>query len=148
MKSHRICSTLVLALAALSAAQAATPTEDHGAHHPGQVAPAPPVDPKQYDQQMKAMQEMHRKMLAAKTPEERAALMKDHMKTMQDGMGMMGRMRQGMAPGGMPKDGAKGGPMQDPMAAGPDMMQRRMDMMEMMMQMMMDRQGGMPPAAK
>ena len=44
----------------------------------------------EYDQQMKTMQDMHQKMVAAKTPEERAALMKDHMRTMQDGMAMMG----------------------------------------------------------
>jgi hypothetical protein len=34
------------------------------------------------------MQDLHRKMQAAKTPEDGAALMKDHMKVMQDGMAM------------------------------------------------------------
>ena len=34
------------------------------------------------------------------------------------------------------------------MPKDPDMMARRMDMMEMMMRMMMDREGMKPPAAK
>lgn len=42
--------------------------------------------------QMKAMQQMHDKMLAAKTPEERNALIAEQMKLMQDGMNMMGGM--------------------------------------------------------
>ena len=41
------------------------------------------------DDQMKTMQEMHDKMMAAKTPEERTALMSENLKTMQDGMTMM-----------------------------------------------------------
>ena len=36
-----------------------------------------------------AMHEMHQKMAAAKTPEERQALMSEHMKAMHEGMGMM-----------------------------------------------------------
>jgi hypothetical protein len=92
---------------------------------------------------MKMMQEMHRKLAAAKTPEERAALMKDHMKTMQDGMAMMGRMRGGMIGGGMGAGDGKA-----PMPMDPATMKRRMDMMEMMMQMMMDRDGVKPPAAR
>ncbi len=87
---------------------------------------------------MKMMQEMHQKMAAAKTPEERATLMKDHMQTMQDGMGMMGQMHGGMM-GGKGMDGGKG---QMPMT--PEWMKRRMDMMEMMMQMMMDREAMKP----
>jgi len=35
------------------------------------------------------MLEMHQKMLAAKTPEERAALMQEHMQLMRDHMKMM-----------------------------------------------------------
>ena len=41
---------------------------------------------------MKAMDEMHQKMMAAKTPEEKKALMAEHMNTMQEGMKMMGMM--------------------------------------------------------
>jgi hypothetical protein len=36
-----------------------------------------------------AMHEMHQKMAAAKTPQERQALMSEHMKAMHEGMGMM-----------------------------------------------------------
>jgi cytochrome c556 len=40
-----------------------------------------------------AMQDMRQKMAAAKTPEERQALMSEHMKAMHEGMGMMRGMR-------------------------------------------------------
>ncbi|MEP7313095.1 MAG: hypothetical protein ABI859_10965 [Pseudomonadota bacterium] len=78
---------------------------------------------------MQQMQAMHEKMIAAKTPAERQALMAEHMATMRMGMMTMQQM------------GAKSG--QGPL--GSEMMQMRMDMMTMMMQMMMDRQqmGGM-----
>ena len=79
---------------------------------------------------MKSMKEMHAKMMAAKTVEERQALMGEHMKTMQDGMAMMGKMK-----------GEKSG-------MSPDAMGKRMDMMEMMMQMMMDREAAHTPATK
>ena len=79
---------------------------------------------------MQQMQAMHEKMMAAKTPADRQALMAEHMKSMQEGMAMMEHM------GGGPGKGTN----------SPQMMQMRMDMMTMMMQMMMDRQQmtGMP----
>lgn len=108
------------------------PADEHAAHHPADK----PAGAAGYDQQMSAMHEMHQKMASAKTPDERAALMKDHMKTLHDGMGMMGRMHGGMmgGQGAMPMDA--------------DMMKRRMDMMEMMMQLMVDREGMRPPAER
>jgi outer membrane murein-binding lipoprotein Lpp len=113
--------------------------DEHAAHHPpGAAAAAPAPAPGQMDSMMKSMQDMHDRLMAAKTPEERARLMQEHMKLMQDGMAMMGRMRGGK--GGM---GMGGG-----MSMGPEMMGKRMDMMEMMMQMMMDREGARPPAAR
>lgn len=106
------------------------------------AAPARPVAKEsliKMDQQMMDMRAMHDKMMSAKTPEERSALMTEHMKSMQGGMAMMG----GMAGAG--KDGMKGG-MPPDMATHHQMMEKRMEMMEAMMQMMMDR---MPsPAAK
>ena len=78
---------------------------------------------------MNAMQEIHDRMMAAKTPEERNALMADHMKTMQDGMAMV----KGM--GGM--TGPKG-PRTD-MSQRQTMMEQRMDMMQSTMEMMADR---------
>ena len=74
---------------------------------------------------------MHLKMMAAKTPEARTALVADHMKTMQDGMAMM----RGMPSGGM---GGMGG-MKGDMDGHHQMMEKRMEMMQTMMQMMMDR---------
>ena len=77
---------------------------------------------------MKAMHEMHNKMMAAKTPAERNALTDEHMKIMQDSMTMM----NGMSPGGM--SGMKGD-----MAARHQTMETRLEMMQATMQMMMDR---------
>jgi hypothetical protein len=148
-------SMFILAAAvALSTAAVAQPDKDHASHHPaGAPAPEAPAravkaTPKptakggapssaQMDAMMKSMQEMHAKMMVARTPEERQVLMADHMKTMQDGMAMMNQMREGM--GAM---GSGGGT-----AASPEIMGKRMDMMEMMMQMMMDREAaGSVPA--
>jgi len=116
---------------------------------------------------MKTMQEMHQKMMNAKTPAERQALMADHMKAMQGGMAMMKEMHgmhgmgaaDGKAPmpgmagiagmggtGGMGRMGgmADGKGMPADMAARHQMMRGDMVMMQMMMDMMMDR---MPPAS-
>lgn len=121
----------------------ATPAFAEDAHHPEAAAKAAKTAPSKaaakesmdkMDKQMIAMQEMHEKMMSAKTPEERSALMADHMKTMQDGMSMMGGMGAGKMKGRMPSDPA----------GRQQMMEKRMDMMESMMQMMMDR---MPPPA-
>lgn len=87
----------------------------------------------QMDAKMKTMQEMHEKFMAAKTPEERMALMPEHMKTMQEAMSMMDGMRGGGMGMGMGM-GDKGG-----MMGKHQMMEKRMDMMQSMMQMMMDR---------
>ena len=65
----------------------------------------------------------------AKTPAERAKLMEDHMKLMQSGMAMLGQLRGGTT--GM------GGMMNM-------QMERRMAMMEQMMQMMVDREAVRP----
>ena len=84
------------------------------------------------DAQTQAMHDMHEKMMAAKTSEERSALMAEHMKTMQDGMTMM----NGMPAGGMES-------MKGDMSMHHQMMEKRMEMMGASMQMMMDR---LPPA--
>ena len=109
---------------------------------PAKAAPARPAAEesiKKMDQQMMTMRAMHDKMMNAKTPQERSGLMAEHMKSMQDGMAMMG----GMAGAG--KDGMKGRQPSD-MATHHQMMEKRMEMMEAMMQMMMDRLP--PPAAR
>lgn len=136
-------SILVLAFAtAISTGALAQTDKEHAAHHPvGASAPSAAVVPSagtaapaQMDMQMQSMKQMHEKMMAAKTPEERQALMAEHMKSMHGGMAMMGQMKS---------PGDKGG---KPMS--PEMMSKRMDMMEMMMQMMMDREAMKAPATK
>jgi hypothetical protein len=142
-----------LCMAATSLGAMAQNTDEHSAHHPADTAgseatekmpPAQQMDKGQMaamDQHMKAMQAMHVKMAAAKTPEERQALMADHMALMNDGMAMMKSMGGGMSDmGGM--HGGKG--MDGDMAARQQMMEKRMDMMESMMQMMMDRMPSAP----
>jgi len=152
-----------LFVAGCAVAQSPKPEDEHAGHHPGgaqsgsvatQSAPAAPA-PEAFDRQMKAMQEMHEKMQAAKTPAERSALMEEHMKLMQSGMAMMragssGGMGMGM---GMMQQGAQTKPAM-PAASGNSgmggmmgmhaQMERRMAMMEQMMQMMVDRQAAMP----
>lgn len=99
---------------------------------------------KKMDAQMKAMQEIHQKMINAKTPEERNAIMAENIKAMEAGMSMM--RETGMM--GMPimenmpmRDGT---PMMDNVPIQNQMMQKRMDMMSNMMQMMMDRMNHTP----
>ena len=87
--------------------------------------------------QMKTMHDMHTKMMNAKTPEERQALMPDHMKAMQGGMGMMK---------GMPGMGAMAGQQGMPadMASHQKMMGQHMAMMQTMMDMMQQRMPASP----
>jgi hypothetical protein len=145
---------LIAACAVLSTAAFAQSSEaDHTTHHPSAATtkarkpaakPATPT-PSQMNMQMKAMEEMHAKMLAAKTPEERQALMADHMKVMRDGMAMMGQMRTGKPGSGMGGMGMEG---MGAMHGDHEMMSSRMDMMEHMMQMMVDRESAPAPAPK
>lgn len=140
----KLTTSLSIALAvAITGAQAWAANHDkHDGHHPASAASAPAAKTPpgkaapamaRMDTQMKAMREMHDKMMAAKTPEERSALMAEHMKTMQDGMAMM----KGMSPDGMAG-------MQGDATARSQMMEKRMEMMESMMQMMMDRMPAAP----
>jgi len=112
---------------------AAAKSAEHASHHPAGAASAPASA---MPDRMKAMREMHDKMMNAKTPEEKQALMAEHMKAMQGGMHMMKGMGGGMGARGMPDD----------MAQRQKMMEERMDMMDMMMQRMPA--SGVPPAAR
>lgn len=135
MKFARSVFPLALVIAAVGAPSWAAAQYDK--HHPAGAASAtaskptpgkPSAEVARMNMQMKDMQQMHDKMMAAQTPEERNALMAEHMKTMQAGMTMMNSMPQaGM--GGMTGD----------MASHHQTMEKRMEMMQMMMQMMMDR---------
>jgi len=144
---YRYPFAAVLALA--SPALLAADEIDHAAHHAGTAAPSATMPAasgtadqnamKKMDAHMKAMGEMHHKMMNAKSPEERKAMTAEHMKTMHESMKMMGEIG---GKGGMDDMGdmAK---KKDTMAAEMPMhhqlMEKRMAMMETMMQMMMDR---------
>ena len=150
--TSKIRHTLVgICVASLSLGVMAQTADEHKAHHPaGSTSPAsanmkaaakptgagPMAAMAKMDEHMKAMQAMHEKMLAAKTPAERQAHMDEHMKLMQDGMGMMQQMGAGMqGMGGM----QAGKSMPVNMAERQQMMEKRMQMMESTMQMMLDR---------
>ena len=129
--------SLAFAIAAIGTFTWAAPDDQHKGYHPADAASAPAskamsskAGPEmvRMDAQTKAMREMHDKMMAANTSEERNALMAEHMKAMQEGMTMM----NGMSPGGM-------GGMKGDMAMHHQMMEKRMKMMQATMQMMMDR---------
>lgn len=143
-----VAAALLIGSGAISAQ---TKEQDHQAHHPDGAASAALAKPsakasalapaKSADRatRMKAMQEMHQKMMDAKTPEERQALMGEHMKAMQAGMGMMKQM-SGPETGG--DAGMKGMPA-DPNARM-QAMEQRMNLMQTMMEMMMDRMAVTP----
>ena len=118
--------------------------DEHAGHHPEASAAVPAASMPAMQERMKAMREMHDKMMNAKTPAERQALMADHMKTMQDGMDMMKGMG-GMGAMGAGMGDGKGMPAE--MAKRHQMMEGRMEMMQMMMEMMMQRLPN-PPSAR
>ncbi|MDO9603279.1 MAG: hypothetical protein Q7J53_01720 [Hydrogenophaga sp.] len=130
----------------------ATDAAAHAEHHPATAtAPATsasaPAAASAMEDRMKNMQAMRDKIMNAKTPAERQALMDEHMKTMHEGMAMMKGMQGMQGMGGM--SGMKDMPMKD-MAKHHQMMEMRMEMMQTMMEMMMQRMPGaaMPPAGK
>ena len=131
---------------ALAAAQADPHHPESASASAKSVAAMPASAPakdatKKMDDQMKMMHDMHEKLMNAKTPEERSALMADHMKMMQGGMAMMGNMKN--------IDADAKNKMKGKMPADMDkhqMMEKRMEMMESMMQMMMDRMPATSPA--
>lgn len=141
--------TAIRILVALSVATLITACASPGVMNgapaaPGMSSMSAPMTMAAMDPRMKAMQEMHQKMMGAKTPAERQALMADHMKAMQGGMAMMKGMQGGMqGMGGMAGMGdAKGMPAD--MAKRHQMMTDHMAMMQMMMDMMADRMPAAP----
>ena len=120
-----------VAMATFSVATPAQNAAEHEGYHPEAAATASPAKSAaagapmvQMDSQIKAMREMHQKMMSAASLEERRQLMADHMKTMKDSMTMMQGMMATRA--------------EHKSAPTPAMMQKQMDMMQMTMQMMMD----------
>ena len=133
-----------------AASQTPAAAAAHASHHPGTASAS--AAPGMQDR-MQAMRAMHDKMMNAKTPAERQALMADHMKAMQEGMDMMKGMGGMGGMGGMAGMGAMGAGMGDgkgmpaEMAKRHQMMEGRMEMMQMMMEMMMQRLPN-PPSAR
>ena len=144
-RTHFVASALVLAMACAPAL--ASQDEQHAAHHPDAPAPAakasPDSDPAPaathapsaespdlaaMDAHVKAMHEMHEKMMAAKSPAERKALMAEQEALMRKGMSMM-RNPPASSAGDMGCD----------MGEHHQHMAKHMEMMEAMMQMMLDR---------
>jgi hypothetical protein len=104
----------------------------------------------QMDVHMSQMQAIHEKMVRATTPEERRKVMEEQRKAMQESMGTTNHMMQGggmmAGPGGGMMGGKASGMAADKGMVGDtgaqmQFMQKRMDMMQMMMQSMMDQQG-------
>jgi hypothetical protein len=110
------------------------------------------------DSRLKAMQEMHQKMVNARSPADRQALMADHMKAIHGGMAMMKEMHAMHAmhgSGGMGMMGSSGSAapmgrigdgscMSTDMAKRHQMMVEQMAMLPMLLDMMADQ---MPPAS-
>lgn len=160
-KTTPLAASLLLAVLLPLPALAATAAE-HDHNHgqpPGAATGAPPAAAptasapaadKRVEDQMQRMRELHEKMMAAKTPAERQKLRAEGMKLMQDGMAMMKDMQGGGMGMGMMD---KGGMAQDDQTGKMDMhkcmdmhgsMEKRMDMMETMMQTMLDQQATAP----
>lgn len=119
-------STLVaVTLPAFAQFPAATPAAPQAAASTAEPATA-------VDKHLAAMRRMHEAMAAARTPQERQALMADQMKLMQEGMAMMGGAGSGgmgmtgpggSAPGAMGSGGMGPGGMMGPgRATGPGAM--------------------------
>jgi hypothetical protein len=120
---------LVLAAAGVLAGCSTAPAMPMGGG-PG-MAMQSPDQMARMDAHMQSMRVLHEKMMAARTAEERNALMAAHMKSMRDGMAMMKEM---------PAQGMRGMPgMSAEMAGRHQMIEKQMQMMQSMMEMMMDR---------
>jgi hypothetical protein len=133
---------IALSVAALATACASPGAMNAAPASPGVGNASTPERMAAMDSQMKTMHEMHQKVMNAKTPEERQALMADHMTAMQGGMAMMKDMQGMQGMGGM--GGGKGMPAD--MSGRHQMMTDHMAMMQMMMDMMMQRMPSALPA--
>lgn len=153
MNRHTFLAALLLASGAL----VLPPTFADDAHHPDQkadaAAPAAEKTIQKMQANIKKMQTQLEKIARSKDPKERQQLMKEHLMTMQenmrmgqgmmgmgcpmmsDGMGMMGGgMGQGMGMMGPAGMGPGGGP--DATMNRIQMLEKRMDMMQMMLEQM------------
>jgi hypothetical protein len=114
------------------------------AQMPGSATAPPPAAGTErmaaMDAHMTSMREMHDKMMHARTAEERQALMAEHLKLMHEGIAMLDGMHERMGMGGMgPMAGAAGAPTERM-----QMIEKHMEMIHSMMQMMVDQMGPAP----
>ncbi len=157
-----------ITLSAIAASIAlAMPALAEDAHHPAQPGGTPTTQAQpdgktvqKMQGNLSVMQKQLERLGKAKTAEERQKLMTEHMKTMQENMGMAKGMQSGMMDcpmmqGSMGMMGGQGmmgggmGMMGQGKVSPDDMMSKRMEMMEKrmdMMQMMMQGRMGMPSA--
>ncbi|GAB3758941.1 hypothetical protein GCM10028796_05370 [Ramlibacter monticola] len=167
MKANAL-ALVVAAFATPVFAQAPSP-DHHAAHHPAAAASGP-VAPRagsgdEFSAQMDKMRDMHKRMQAARTPAERQGLMDEHMKLMRSGMALLSEAEPAPGPRGMGM-GRMGGMHGQRDGAGPKSseaapeagcsqgmegmmgmhgaMERRMAMLEQMIQMMVDRESALP----
>jgi len=154
---NKTLTALAVALALASPAHAVD--EHHPDQPPAASAPAPEqVVPKMQENATKMQVQLDR-LAAAKSPEERQKLLAEHMQTMRENMMLGQQLAMGgndcpmmnMMGGNMGMMGmmGRGGMMMGPggPAGDPDIMMNRMQQMERrmdMMQMMMERQLGGP----
>jgi hypothetical protein len=140
-----------LSVLALSLA-AASPAWADDAHHPDKApaavvtAPAPEKTVQKMRDNTATMQSQLDALAAAKTPEERQKLLMEHMQTMRENMmlgqqmaagpagGMGCAMMDGMHGGGMGMMMGADGGSHEAMAARMHQLEKRMDMMQMMME--------------
>jgi hypothetical protein len=140
--SNKVATVVLLSallVTGLSVVQAAV--DEHAAHHPaadGKVATdtatTPAAAPTDTMTNMKKMQGQMSAIRATKDPKERAKLMDEHMKTMQNTMQMMQQEKDCMMMG---DGGMNRGMMKDGESAG------GMSMMQGMMEQMMQHQKAM-----
>ena len=96
-------------------------------------------------ERMKQAQALMARLRESKDPAERKRLMQEHMQAMRDTMGMMRGMRMGMMGGGQGMGMTGGGQGKGPAKSCGimpmhQMMEDRMEMMQMMMEQMFERQ--------
>lgn len=150
---NRTFAVLLLAMASAAAHAQAAGSAPGAAPPEGRPAVTAPDG---YARQMAQMQQMHERMQAARTPQERQALLDEHTRLMRSGMEAMKQMRPGAAATGAGEHeghshgGAGeakgmggmmgGGGMMDMHGA----MERRVALLEQMLQMLVDRQLAAP----
>jgi len=163
-----LTTAFAIALSCASLASAQTTADEHAAHHSA-VATAPNASApasahasstdstSAVQDNMKGMQDLMAQIRRSKDPRERRQLMQEHMKAMSKQMDMMhgmdmeagqiGMMGRNHSPGGAdsipkePEGGSKGGDtMKHEMMTCSQPMQKRMDMMQMMMEQMVQHQ--------